>query len=203
MYFLCGCGKKVDYLNCVSEKRSNIYLYESDGLEIKIYISEREVPYGADGVKGEMSPFTEIFVTLPENCDEVNISVANVEGRMNYQAVENRYYLSLSDSGISGDGVNVTLSLNGRSESYTAMSVLYDGVISCDDAVKCVIDRDGELFKSLTEGDLFSGEIFVRLLYDEGCYYYVGVCDRNKKITAYLVDGARGTIIASKRPSRL
>ncbi|MDE7439297.1 MAG: hypothetical protein K2N23_02160 [Clostridia bacterium] len=196
--FLCGCKKQVNYLDFVSEKRSNIYLYSNDGFEIKIHISERETPYSTDGIKGDMSGFTEIFVTLPKNYDEVEISVADINGEMNYKAVENCYYLSLSGGNISGDSVKVTLSYNGESTEYTAVSVLYDGVISCDDAVKCVIDHNEDLFKSLTQRDIFLGEIFVRLLYDEGCYYYVGVCDRDKKITACLVDGERGNIIATK-----
>lgn len=197
--FLSGCKKQPDYLSFVSEKRSNIYLYSNDGFEIKIYLSERETPYSADGIKGEMSSFTEIFVSLPENRDEVEISVSDIRGQMNYKSVENCYYLSTSGGNISGDKVSVTLTYDGKSTEYSAVSVLYDGVISCDDAVKCVTEHDGGLFKSLTQKDIFLGEIFVRLLYDEGCYYYVGVCDRDKKITAYLVDGERGTIIATKQ----
>lgn len=196
--FFAGCKKQVNYLDFVSEKRSNIYLYSNDGFEIKIHISEREAPYSADGIKGDVSAFCEIFVTLPENYEEVNISVADIEGQMNYRAVENCYYLSFSEGNISGETVSVTLEYNGKSESYSAVSVLYDGVISCDEAVKCVIEKDTALFDSLTERGIFLGEIFVRLLYDEGCYYYVGVCNRDKKITAYLVDGERGTIIATK-----
>lgn len=193
-----GCAKKVNYLNYVSEKRTDIYLYSNDGLEIKIYISEKEAPYSTDGIKGDMSPLTEIFVTLPENHDEVEVSVCNIEGEMNYRAVENCYYLSLSDGKIEGDSAEVTLTYGGESKSYTAVSVLYKGVISCNDAVNCVIDREAALFEALTENNIFCGEIYVRLLYDDGCYYYVGVCDRNKKIYAFLVDGERGKIIASK-----
>lgn len=197
--FFYGCGRQANYLNFVSEKRSNIYLYSNDGFEIKIHVSERETPYATDGIKGAMSDFCEIFVTLPKNYDEVEISVAEISGQMNYKAVENCYYLSSSGANISGETVKVTLTYNGESTEYNAVSVLYDGVISCDEAVKCVVEHDNELFKSLTQRDVFLGEIFVRLLYDEGCYYYVGVCDRDKKISAFLVDGERGNIIATKQ----
>ena len=196
--FFCGCKKSVNYLNYISEKRSNIYLYLDDEVEIKIHISERESPYSTDGIKGEVSEFTEVFVCLPKNYDEVSISVCDMQGQMNYKAVENCYYLSQSGGNIEGDKVTVTLTYNGESKEYSALSVLYDGVISCEEAVKCVIDYDGELFASLTQKDIFLAEILVRLLYDDGCYYYVGVCDRNKKISAFLVDGERGNIIATK-----
>ena len=196
--FFCGCKKSVNYLNFISEKRTDIYLYSDDEIEIKINIAERENPYSTDGIKGNMSAFCEIFVTLPKNYDEVSISVAEIEGQMNYKSVENCYYLQ-SGGNITGDTAEVTLSYGGESKKYSAVSVLYDGVISCEDAVKCAIDHDGDLFKSLTNKDIFLGEIFVRLLFDDGCYYYVGVCDRDKKITAYLIDGERGNVIATKQ----
>ena len=195
---LGGCKKSVDYLSYISEKRTNIYAYSNDGLEIKIYISDKEAPYSTDGIKGEMGTLTEIFVTLPRSYEEVNIHASSIEGEMNYRADENCYYFSTSGGDISGESVEVTLTCGGESTTYSAVSVLYDGVISCEDAVKCVIDHDKELFESLTQNKIFCGEIYVRLLYDDGCYYYVGVCDRNQKINAYLVDGERGKIIATK-----
>lgn len=196
---LSGCKKKgINYSEYVSEKRTDIFLYSDDGLEIKIYISEKETPYSADGIKGEVSPLTEIFVTLPRNYDEVNVSAGKIEGEMSYRAVENLYYLSVSGGDISGESVDVTLTCGGESKTYSAVSVLYNGVLSCDDALKCVIEHEQDLFNSITENGIFCGEIFIRLLYDDGCYYYVGVCDRNKKINAFLVDGERGRIVASK-----
>ena len=197
--FFAGCNKPVNYLTYISERRENIYLYSNDGIEIKIYISERENPYAPDGICGDMRDLTEIFVKLDKNYDEVVVSVCTIEGEMNYRAVENCYYLSTSGGNIKGESVDVTLTCGGESKSYSAVSVLYSGVIDCDTAVRCVIDREGELFESLTENKIFCGEVYVRRLYDLGCYYYVGVIDRNKKINAYLVDGERGKIIVSKQ----
>lgn len=198
---ICGCEKKVNYLDYVSEKRTNIYLYSNDGLEIKIYVGEKENPYVSDGIKSEMTLLTEIFVKLIKNYDEVKISCGKAEGEMSYHAVENEYYMSLSDSGISGDSVKVNLDYGGESYEYTATSVLYQGVLSCEDAAKCVIDYNADFFLSLTDKKIFCGEIYVRLLYDNGCFYYVGVCDRNGKINAFLVDGEHGKIIANRQPS--
>ena len=196
--FLGGCKKKVNYLDYISEARYGIWLYSSDGLEVKIYRSAKENPYIADGIKSEMTELTEVYVTLPKNYDEVELSLDNAGGEMSYRAVENCYYISFAD-GVSGDNVDVNLTCGSDSYTCTAVSVLYDGVMDCNGAVKCVLEHDGELFSSMTENGIFCGEIFVRLLYDEGCYYYVGVCGRDKNITAYLVDGERGKIIATKK----
>ena len=197
--FLSGCAKNTDYASYISEKRTDIYMYSDDSVSIKIYVSEKENPYNSDGIKGAMTSLTEIFVALPENREEVNVSVGNANGEMNYRAVENIYYLSLSNGGVSGDSAAVTLTYGEESNSYTLLNVRDDSVMDCESAVKCVTEHNPDLFASLTENKIFKGEIYVRLLYDEGCYYYVGVCDREKNIDAYLVDGVRGKIIANKK----
>ena len=164
--FFCGCKKPVDYTDYISEMRYGIWLYSSDGVEVKIYRSAKENPYIADGIKSEMGDLTEVFVTLPKNYEEVNITVGGAGGEMSYRAVENCYYISFADA-VAGDSADVSLSCGDDSYTCTAVSVLYDGVMDCDSAVKCVIEHDGELFTSMTENGIFRGEIYVRLLYDE------------------------------------
>lgn len=195
---LSGCFKKVNYLDYISEKRSNIFLYEDDGVSVKVVCSQKEQPYAADGIKGDMCDIAEIFVTLPKTYEEVEASVESYGGEMNWQAVERQYYLSFSAKEFKTDSLAVTLTYGNESKTYSALSVKYDGVMSCDEAVKCVIEHDKARFESLTENRLFQGEISVRLLYDEGCYYYIGVCDKSKHTTAYLIDGERGKVIATK-----
>ena len=90
------------------------------------------------------------------------------------------------------------MNADGKTETYTALTAIYEGVLSCDDALRCVIDCEKELFENMTVNGVFDGEIYVRLLYDDGCYYYVGVCGKDKNITAFLVDGEKGKIIAKK-----
>ena len=66
-----GCKKSVNYCDYISEMRYGIWLYSSDGLEVKIYRSSKENPYIADGIKSEMGELTEVYVTLPKSYDEV------------------------------------------------------------------------------------------------------------------------------------
>ena len=60
-FIFSGCAKEIDYNEYVSEKRTNVYLYESDTLNLKIYASEKETPYLLDGIKGKTNPIIEIF----------------------------------------------------------------------------------------------------------------------------------------------
>lgn len=195
-----SCKKNIDYNDYVSEKRFDIYRYADDSIEIKIYVSLKENPYCLDGVKGEVSPITEFFVKTIKSYEEVNITCKNANGEMSYKAVEKCYYLSLANSDIVGASVEVTLSCDSESKTYKVDSILYSGVLTCESALKCATEYDAKLFENLTENDIFNGEIYVRLLFDEGgCYYYVGVCGKDKKITAYLVDGEKGKILATKK----
>lgn len=193
-----ACSRQVNYLDYVSERRSDVYVYRDDDTEVKIYCSQKEQPYCADGIKGELCDLIEIFVKLPKNPQELEVSVENFSGEMNYQAVDGIFYLSYTSPAFSKSAVTVTLTCDGESKSYDALSVKYEGVMSCDEAVLCVAEHAKELFDSLTENGLFDGEIYVRLLYDEGCYYYVGVCNKEKTVNAFLIDGERGKIIAKK-----
>jgi hypothetical protein len=196
----CACSKKIDFTDYISDERYNIFLYSNDGTEIKINCNIRETPFCTDGIVGERENTLEVFVTLPKTYGKVEFSSEFLEGEMNYNAGDRNYTLSGSGS-LSGETVDVSLNTDGKSETFTLQSVLYEGVIDTATALDCVLERDGELFTSMTENNIFCGEIFVRLLYDEGCYYYVGVCNRSKKITAFLVDGERGKIIATREIS--
>lgn len=197
--FLTGCAKTIKYTDYISEKRTDIYLYASDDTEIKIYCSKREQPYAMDGIKGDVSDFIEIFVKLPKNPETLEVSAEGLGGEMNYRAVENDFYLSFTAGPFKTASVEVTLDCDGKVTEYTLQSVKSGALLSCEQALNCVIEHDKDLFSSLTDGKVFSGEIFIRLLYDNGCYYFVGVCDRNKNMNAYLVDGERGKIITSKK----
>lgn len=196
---LAGCAAKVDYSKYISEKRSEIYIYSDDETEIKIYCVSREQPYASDGICGDMCDLREIFVTLEKTPNAVEISVEGMNSEMNYEAVNKQFTLTYSAPPFNSDGVDVLLTCDGAQKKCRALNVKDKGVISCEHAVNCAYEYDRELFENLKTRREFCGEIYVRLLYDEYCYFYVGVCDRNKNITAYLLDGGSGKIIATKK----
>ena len=97
--------------------------------------------------------------------------------------------------------MDVTLTVDGKEQNFSAASVRYDGLISPIDALNCVREYDTQLFEKLTDQNNFCGEIYLRLLFDDGCFYYVGVCDRNGEINSFLVNGENGRIIANRKHS--
>lgn len=198
---LTGCNTQTDYTKYISEKRSEIYIYQDDNIDIAVHCVSREQPYNADGICGNMCDLVEIFVKISPVPESVEIEIGGYSGEMNYEAVQTRFTVSYSAPAFKADGIDITLIVDGKENNYRVLSVLDSGVLNCKQALKCAIEHDRELFKSLTSKKDFAGEIYVRLLYDDGCYYYVGVCDRDRNITAYLLDGGIGKVIATKKLS--
>lgn len=196
---LPACSKDTDYTLYISEKRSEIYLYSDDEVDFKIYCVEREQPYLSDGICGEMCKLVEVYAAFPAPPESAEVQIGGFSGEMNYEAVEMRFALTYSAEPFSADGVDVKLAYGGTEKSFRALNVADGGVLSCEQAVRYAAEYDRELFQSLTKKKGFDGEIYVRLLYDEGCYYYVGVCDRDKNVSAYLLDGVKGKVISRKK----
>ncbi len=194
-----ACGASVDYTAYISEKRSEIYLYKDDNLSLSVYCVSREQPYNADGICGDMCDLVEISVKLSPTPENVEITLGDIGGEMNYEAVDGKFTFSYTAEPFNAEGVDVALTVNGEQKTYRALNVADSGVMSCEQILGCAAEYDRELFASLTRKRDFEGEIYIRLLYDEGCYYYVGVCDRDKNITAYLLDGGSGKVIATKK----
>ena len=193
-----ACNAQVDYFDYVSEYRSGVYIFSEDGEELKIYCSEREAPYSSDGIKGEMNSTVEVFYRPAGSPESVEISVGGLEGEMSYQSVTQNFYMCFTADDFNAATLDVNLNIDGKDKTITAHNVREEGVIDGRQALKCVTEYDGGRFESLTEGSRFAGEIYVRLLYDEGCFYYVGICDREGNTHAYLLDGTNGRVLAEK-----
>ena len=201
LIILPSCNKNVDYYNYVSENRREIYLCKEDGYELKIFCSDRETPYSADGVKGNMTTVCEVYYKCNASPSCVVCEVAGNCGEMNYMSVTNSFYLSVSGNLQGEESVTVKLTVDGKESEIVTKNVFENGTIDWKSALDSVIEYDGERFANLTQRNMFLGEIGVRLLYDDGCYYYVSVCDRDKQIKAYLVDGKSGRIITERESS--
>lgn len=199
LLFLSGCKKSVDYFSFVSEYRKSFYFYEDDTLSVKIYSVDKETPYSLDGFKGAVSNVTEIYFEYKSGASEVEIELLGQSGEMSWLAVTRNFYLSFSGENLSGASIPVTLNIDGKEKKVDVFNVAEEGTIDGKTALSYVCEYDGDAFKQLTDGTAFAGEIIIRLLYDDGCYYYVGVCNREKEIHAYLVNGADGRIIAERQ----
>jgi hypothetical protein len=164
----------------------------------------------SDGIKGKMENLCEIFLTCTPTPSDAEIYFTlkgeqneslEYGGEMNYQAVTKSFYLSLSCEYTGQENIGTTVTIDDKKTEIDVSNVLYEGVIDEATALECVVEYDKSKFASLTKGSTFYGEIYIRLLYDQGCYYYVGVIDKKGNTCAYLVDGESGRIIATRTGS--
>lgn len=198
MGFACSCTKKIDYYSYVSEYRHDLYLYEDDGVSLKIFLSDKETPYNCDGVKGQMSSVCEVYYFAENTPKEVLLDLNGLGGEMNYVSTSRSFYLSFNcDSGF-GAKASASLIVDGVQTTIEVNNVREEGTIDGATALKCVTEYDKGQFEKLTDGNNFRGEIGIRLLYDEGCYYYIGVSDTHGKTHAYLLDATDGHVIAER-----
>lgn len=182
----------------ISEIRYDTFAYSDDNLSIKANFIEREQPLKCDGIKGEMQKTVEVEIAFANNPEKVDLAFLDKSGEMSYQSVENKFVFSCSQEKIDAKNFEITLNYSDKSDTYTLISVIDANILTPNAALDCVREFDAGTIDRLIDGNSFLGEIYVRLIFDEECFYYVGICDRSGNITAYLLNAETGRVIATK-----
>ena len=200
---LVGCKKRVRYENYVSELRSNILLAETETLSLRIYSVHKESPYAADGVPQERSPRTEIYLVAPEGDETCSIAflVGGKEygGEMSFDNVRAEYYFYCTLDTSACAEIVCKIQYGATENELTARSVRTENTLSADKILDGLLHAEKPLFDSLTDRYGFAGEIYIRLLFESAPYYYVGVIDRSGNVTAFLINGETGKILAKRQ----
>ena len=197
-----GCKKSISYADYVSEHRSNIFLAKTDTLSLRVYSVNKETPYAADGVPQETSHRTEVYLVAPEG-DKICTLLFTVNdkeygGEMSFDNVRAEYYFycTLDTSALCEIACKITY---GDTEyTLTATSVRTEKTLPLAEILHSLLQAEKPLFDAMTDKYGFSGEIYVRLIFEESPYYYVGVIDRKGNITAFLIGGETGKILAKR-----
>lgn len=198
-----GCKKKIDYFDYVSELRSNILLAENDSFVLRIYAVEKENPYVSDGIPKETAIRTEIFLTAPsgEQLCTIDFSIKDKKygGEMSYDCVKAEYYFSCSLNLSNTQEVVCDITYGEQKVALTAKSVLNEKTLSPTNVLQRLQKTETELFHSLTDKFGFKGEIYLRLIFEELPYYYVGIIDREGNVYAFLINAETGKIVAKRK----
>ena len=199
---LSACKKSVDYFEYVSELRNNIFLAETDGFSLRAYAMEKEYPYLADGVKRETSTRTEVYLLAPSGDKNYQISFTidgkEYGGEMSFDNVKAEYYYSCSLDVANQKEICFIISYGEDSITLNARSVLSENTLTAQNALQFLLTAERELFEGLTDKYGFAGEIYLRLIFEEKPYYYIGVIDKNGNTTAFLLNGETGKILAKR-----
>lgn len=198
-----ACKRSVDYFSYVSELRDNIFLAETDSFSLRIYSVKKESPYAADGVPREVSARTEIYFVAPEgveNC-RIHFTVDNQThgGDTSYDNVRSEYYLFLPLDISQQKKLACVIEYGGEKYAVDALSVLDGEELTPQEILQAVELNNAELFASMTDKYGFTGEIYMRLIFEDAPYYYVGVVNRSEGVYAHLVNAKTGKVLAKRQ----
>ena len=199
---MCSCKKEIRYFDYVSELRNNIFLASDEEFSLRIYSVQKESPYSADGVPRETNIRTEIWLVAPSGDRECNVSFEfdgkTQGGEMSYDNVKAEYYLSCNLDISALSSLTCSIRYGETTRELTAKSVLSETTLSPETVLKKLVTAEQALFTSMTDKYGFAGEIYLRLIYEDSPYYYVGVIDRNGKTNAFLINATSGKILARR-----
>ncbi len=201
--FCCACKKKVDYFDYVSELRSNLFLAKTEEFSLKIYSVFKESPYGADGVAQPVAPRLEAYLLAPSGDQTVRLSFSidgkEYGGEMSYDNVKGEYFYGYSLDASKLSSIECTILYGEDRYTLNALSVLTDATLSPKKTLTMLIAECKQPFDELTDEYGFAGEIYLRLIYEDSPYYYVGLIDREGKIQAFLLSAETGKILARRQ----
>ena len=200
---LYSCKKSVEYFSYVSEQRNNIFLAQTDDFYLRVYSVIKEVPYVADGIPMETSPRAEITLIAPQGDETYHISFLvdgkSYGGEMSFDNVRAEYSFSCTLDLSTHHAIDFQIQHGEESVTLTARSVLEDDTMLPKEILETVQRENAELFESMTDKYGFSGEIYLRLLYEDAPFYYVGVVDRKGNVSAFLLDAKTGKVLAKRQ----
>lgn len=197
-----SCQKEIDYMDYVSELRSNIFLASEQNFDLRIYAVSKENPYLTDGIPKERSTRVEVYLVAPEGDKTCKIFFTfdgkEYGGEMSFDNVKTEYYFSCSLDVSRTSELPCRLEYGETTLELNARSVLAEDTIPAEGILKILQTAESELFASLTDEYGFAGEIYIRLIYEDAPYYYVGIIDRNGHIHAFLLNATTGKIVAKR-----
>ena len=202
--FTSGCKHEINYFDYVSELRSNIFLAENEDVRLRIYSVVKEYPYATDGIAHEKTARTEVYLLAPDGTQNYTITLYIEDneygGELSYDNVKGEYFLSFSLDTSNLREIACDLSCGETQIQCTAASVLRENTLVAQDILANVQSYSPDLCQEMTDKYGFAGEIYLRLLYEDAPYYYVGVINRKGEITAFLVNATTGKVLAQRKP---
>ena len=117
---------------------------------------------------------------------------------MSYDNVKSEYFFSCTLDISKAENLPCRIEYGNKTLILTAVTIQNEHTMDATNILKTLKTAENELFSSLTDQYGFAGEIYIRLIYEENPYYYVGIIDRNGKIHAFLLNAQTGKILAKR-----
>lgn len=203
LFLFSACKKSTDYFAYVSELRSNIFLAETEEFSLRVYALERESPYLSDGIKREMITRTEFHLSAKDNAKSYTLSfeIDGVEygGEFSFDNVKTEFYYACNVDISALSSFDCQIIYEEKQCALCPTSIRLQNTLSPKALLQQLVQTEQEFFSSLTDKYGFAGEIYMRLIYENTPYYYVGVIDRQGNVCAFLLNAQTGKILAKRQ----
>lgn len=202
---LFGCDTKPDYYALVSEERRDVLFGESENFSVKCYAEIREKPFKPDGKKQQTAFAVIIKLTVKSGINGIlDGAKVTFSTDKDYSALftfhrESDEYVAISYvSELPDKQATVKIETDRGSEELELSSVLSDIEFTPKAALDLVVSSVGNEYEAAArKGEM---EIYIRLIYGDEIFYYVGLITENKT-DAFLVDKECKKIVAKKSVS--
>ena len=199
---LTGCKQEMDYTPYISELRSNILLAEEEGFQLRIYAVKKEIPYLADGIPRECNTRLEAYLHAPDGSKTCHLRFTldsqEIQREMSFDNVKAEYFFSCSLDVSETTSLPCVIEYGDRILQLNATTVRTESILTANNVLSILQTEESELFSTMTDKYGFSGEIYVRLIYENAPYYYVGIIQRDGVVHAFLINAQSGKILAKR-----
>ena len=198
---LTSCNTKNTSSSNISQIRKDIFYGERENLSVKVYLEEKEQPFINDGIANNRQNCLIIKVFCLSQKTSVSFKINGKAYNLNctYNNVTNSQDAFTIVKTLPTNSLVITATIDENSYDIECKSKLKSDTISPLTALEKVNLQEKDFVSSLYENGTFNAEIYIRLLcVGDYNFYYVGYACGNNKITAFLVDGITGDIIAGK-----
>lgn len=202
---LISCKNNDLYLQNVSQLRTDVFIGKYNGNTLTVYPEEKEYPFIYDGNACERKKFITIKLDNlvgDEISAEFTINEETYGAQMTFQVLPNALICTIEVVSLPQNSLTVSVTENDSTVKVETKSVKINDTVSYKTAIKSVLNQRQSFIKSLKTHNVLQAEIQARLLYEDGKnYWYVGFADKKGNLTAFLIDGKDGKILAEKNQS--
>ncbi len=200
LFALTSCNTDSKYTPYISQLRTDVFVGEGENYSLQIFAEQRETPFINDGSAGEKNNLLTVRVLNCSKPLKITISYSNQD--LSADAEYNPHALSMTATFEvpSFPQGQVVANIEGEySEQIECVSKKNSDTISPQTALNKVISEKKDFIASISENGELKAEIYIRLLVEnDSNFYYIGFGQGSNKITAFLLDGKTGEIIAGK-----
>ncbi len=199
--FSLGCSAPKGYNENISQIRNNVFYGAGQTYSVEVFAEQRENPFINDGVAGSKQNF--IIVRVLNQNNPITVTATYSGDTYTQTTKYNPHAISMvaviKVDSLPTQSLSVTVEYNGNSEQIECVSKLKSDTISPLKALNSVLDKEKTFIESIKQDGKLKAEIYIRLIAEnDNNFYYVGFGLGSNKLTAFLLDGKTGEIIAGK-----